>query len=958
MTLTTSYSIPDFALSWQEFQGKRVVVHAMRGTYAATKAATELREAEAVIESLEKGLELKPDHRTDPIALYLTDPVPVSDDEVTGYQFTPALSEQGLVRILQPDAPAPSLAESIVQYVIPRWLGNPEAIAPFFLIGVAGVLEARLKRGPTIEESHEWVRSEQAAGRKVTIFTETPDKQLATSFVHYLITQFSLSALWSFLKAYDPQRRDHAALLAYQQPLGALEEAWLAHLVRPKRRDNPFKALFRYLIPLVKPFWWRQAEALLLMLVGVGATLIPPLGSKYLIDTVLPGKDFGLLLGLVGGLLAVDVVNAMLGLRRTYLTAWVNGRILTNLQSRMFTHLQQLPHQFYSRAKVGDLMTRLSSDIAIIQSAMSQVIGVGVFLALRAVVAAGAILFLSPTLGLLVLVVVPLFALTYASLRSRLQAASYAVQKLSGEVATTAQENLVAQGVTKAFGLAQRAVDRYKSRLDSTFKATLSLNLIGALFDTSMGLAIGFGQLVVFAIGGYFVIQDTITLGTLIAFISLLPSLLQPIAAISGVGQAVERASGSLERVTELLDEPLVIQDAPDAVALPPLHQTVTLDALTFSYEPGRPILNDLNLTIPAGTHVAIVGPSGSGKSTVVNMVMRFWDPDSGRVLFDGHDLRNVTLDSLREQIGIVFQDTFVFDTTLRENIAIGRVGATDDEVLEAAKAAQLESYIASLPAGLDTVLGERGVRMSGGQRQRLAIARAILRDPRLLILDEATSALDAHTEREILETLVHVAQGRTTISITHRLSLAAAADWVVVLQKGQVAEQGTHSDLVKAGGLYQALYEEQHGYTPVTTVTRTHLTTLKAIPLFAALSDEALRPIAEKLTVQRFAAGETIVREGDIGDRLYLIKQGQAGVYHGDMHINTLVTHDYFGELTLLERQQRTATVKAMTPTEVYMLHHADFLAMLGQEGGLRQAVGSTMAARWNALVHVTSSS
>ncbi len=951
MTLSLPYSFSPPTASWQELRGKRVVVHAAVGSYAATQASTELRDADKVVEALEKVLDVKKETVQTLIPLYLTDPALPADGEVAGYQFAATFQDNGVVRTLQPDAAPPPLADGVVHFAIPRWLGDGAAAATLFLTGVAGVVDARLKRGPTIAECDEWVVHERAEGRSVSIFTDTSDKRLATSFVHYLLTQFSPNAMRLFLTEYDRDRRDHAAMAAYQRPLGALEEAWHAHLLRRKRRDGAFSTLFRYLIPLVKPYWLQQAEALGLMVVGVGAGLIAPLGAKYLIDTVLPTGNLQLLVLLIVGLFLTDVVNAALTLRRTYISGWINLRILTDLQARMFGHLQRLPHQFYSRAKVGDLMTRLSSDISIIQGAMSQVIGIGVFLALRAIAAAVAIIALSPMLGVLVLIVVPLFALTYASLRARLQAASYTAQKLSADVATTAQENLLAQGVIKAFGLAQRAVDRYKSRLDATMKATLSLTIIGALFETSMGLAIGFGQLVVFAIGGYLVIQGTLTLGTLIAFISLLPSLLQPIAAISGVGQAVERASGSLERVTELMDEPLMIDEKTEAITLPPLSQEITLDGVSFAYESGRPILNNLSLTIPAGQHVAIVGPSGSGKSTIVNMVMRFWDPDSGQVRFDGHDLHDVTVDSLRNQIGIVFQDTFVFDTSLRENIAIGRLDATDDDVWAAAQAAQLETYIDSLPAGLDTVLGERGVRMSGGQRQRLAIARAILRDPRLLILDEATSALDAHTEREILETFVDIAKGRTTISITHRLSLAAAADWVVVLDKGQVTEQGTHATLVKAGGLYQALYEEQHGRTTIKGSVRTQLAVLKAIPLFAALSDESLAPIAEKLTVERFSPDETIVREGDEGDTLYVIKDGQAAVWHDDTRINSLVTHDYFGELTLLERQTRTATVKALVPTEVYALRHTDFLTLLAQDEVLRQSVSATMAVRWQML-------
>ena len=279
-----------------------------------------------------------------------------------------------------------------------------------------------------------------------------------------------------------------------------------------------------------------------------------------------------------------------------------------------------------------------------------------------------------------------------------------------------------------------------------------------------------------------------------------------------------------LEPAILLLDESVTVADRPGAAPLCRHTGTVRLDGVTFGYRPDRPILRDLHLTIPAGRHVAIVGPSGAGKSTLVNLLLRFWDPDQGRILLDGQDARDVQLASLRGNIGVVFQDTYVFDSTLRENIAIGRAGASDAEIVAAAKAARLHEYIESLPAGYDTLAGERGVRMSGGQRQRLAIARALLRNPAILIMDEPTSALDARTERELLDTLQAAARDRTTITITHRLSLAAAADHVLVLADGRLVEEGSHADLVRAGGLYRRLYEEQAGSLDAASVTARNL--------------------------------------------------------------------------------------------------------------------------------------
>jgi ABC-type multidrug transport system fused ATPase/permease subunit len=420
---------------------------------------------------------------------------------------------------------------------------------------------------------------------------------------------------------------------------------------------------------------------------------------------------------------------------------------------------------------------------------------------------------LNPLLGALVLVVVPLFAICYVLLRKRLASTSFEYQNLRGEVESVAQENLSAHAVVKAFSLEERAVAAFRARLTALFRMDLRLTMLGGLFEISMSLAITLGELLVLGVGGYLVMEGELTVGTLLAFIGLLGSLFQPIAMLSNLGQTLQRASGALDRVAELLDEPAAIADRPAAVPLPPLEREIRLEHLTFGYSRDRPVLFDLSLAIPAGSRAAIVGPSGAGKTTIVNLLMRFWDPDQGRVLFDDHDLRDVTVASLRGQIGLVFQDTFVFDTTVRENIAMGRPGATDAEIAAAAEAAEIDAYITSLPAGYDAILGERGVRMSSGQRQRLAIAQALLRDPRILLLDEATSALDTRTEREILDTLAVLERGRTTIMVTHRLSLAATADRIFVLDKGRVVEHGSHADLVAAGGLYRRLHEEQTGY-------------------------------------------------------------------------------------------------------------------------------------------------
>jgi ATP-binding cassette subfamily B protein len=407
-----------------------------------------------------------------------------------------------------------------------------------------------------------------------------------------------------------------------------------------------------------------------------------------------------------------------------------------------------------------------------------------------------------------------------------------------------------------------------------------------------------------------------------------------------------------MDRMAEILDEPVTLDEDPAAADLPRLAGSVSLEQVSFGYGTGRAIVQDLDLEIRSGSSVAIVGPSGAGKSTVTSLLLRFWDPDQGRVLFDGVDIRRATLRSLRDQIGIVFQDTFILDTTLRENIRVGRLGASDEEIAAAAHGAQLDSFLESLPQGFDTVLGERGTRMSGGQRQRIAIARVILRDPALLILDEATSALDPHTEKEILETLAHVSRGRTTISITHRLAIAAAASLIYVMDRGTVVEKGSHAELMALGGLYRRLYLEQSGGERTTDLNAARLS---RVGLFRGLSPAVLESIAQRLHLHRFGADEPVVRQGETGDRMYLVMSGRLEVAVedplGPRRVAVLSEGDHFGEMALLTGEPRTATVRTIEGCELLALSIRDFNDLISRDPTLKAAVDDLARQRRAAL-------
>ncbi|MFM9107339.1 MAG: ABC transporter transmembrane domain-containing protein, partial [Chloroflexota bacterium] len=780
----------------------------------------------------------------------------------------------------------------------------------------------------------------------------------AAALVDWAIRQFGAGAVAQAVAGHDPARRDRALAAAFRMSLGTMEEDWLKQAARSGER-SVFRALVGQLIPLFRPYWRRQLETFAYVAFDIAFGIALPLATKYLIDTVLPGKDVGGLLLVIGAMLALFLIDVLAGMRRAYVNAWINERVIIDLKLKLFSRIQALPQAFHARSSVGDLMERMGGDVDDLEAVLWQLASSSVVLVLRAFFAAVTLLALNPLLGLFAIATVPVFGLGYLLLRRRIEEQSVQVQRLWGDAAAMVQEALASVAMTRAFGAEQRVIGRFRDVLQARTEATMRLIVTSSLYEASNKLAQTLGQLLIFAVGGWMVIRGDLTSGGLMAFIALLPSLFLPVAAISGLGQQVQQAAGALDRVEEVLDEPLTIADAPGARPAGPPRQGIALQEVSFGYEPGRPILDRLSLEIPAGSNVAIVGQSGCGKSTLVGLLLRFHDPGSGRVLLDGADLREFAIASVRGQAGIVFQETFVFNSSLRENIAVGRTGASDAEIAGAAEAAHLGELIASLPAGLDTVLGERGVRISGGQRQRLAIARALLRDPEILILDEATSALDPQTEADLLPVLRGAARGRTTISITHRLGSLREMDRIFVLERGRLAEEGTFAGLMAAGGLFRRLHDRQQDAADGgARLANEPIDVLRRAPVFAGLGEDDLREIAAAMSIADVPAGVEIVRQGDEADAFYLVLDGMTEVSVGSGRAERPVARlgggDCFGEIALLAGGPRTATVRALTLVRLAVLTREGFAAALGRSPRLRDAFGRLMDARLGALAAV----
>jgi ATP-binding cassette subfamily B protein len=782
--------------------------------------------------------------------------------------------------------------------------------------------------------------------------------QVITSFVSYLLVTEGAERFRRLAREFDPAAPERAVMAVYGRPAAVLEQAWLGAL----RRGRPptilsIGAFLRRSATYLRPYWRQELLILLACLFTAGFAIVQPLAYQWLIDrAILPGNR-RFLAALMGGLALLFVVQALASMGAEYLNARVAAAVLSDMRLRLFAHLQRLSMGFYTQAQVGDLMSRLSSDLFVIQTAMTGLLVQSVYLVLT-VVASGVLLFvLEWRLALMAMAVAPLVFLGPRLFGRRAAEASYQQQQEAAQVATTLQENLGAQAVVKAFDLQDSAMATFRERVVQLARSSVRATFIGTLLGMTGGLTLTLIDLLTLGVGGFLVMRGSLSLGALVAFTGLLANVLAPMRGLSDLIQAIQQATGGMRRVDELLEEEPRVLDAPDAVPLPAFAREIRFRHVTFTYTGEQTTLDDIDLGIPAGQSVAFVGPSGCGKSTILNLTLRLYDPVSGSVTIDDLDIRRVTQHSLRSQIATVLQDTFLFNTTVRENIRLGRVGASDAEVEAAARAAEIHEVIAGLPQGYETVVGERGARFSGGQRQRLAIARAILRQAPILVLDEATSALDPQTEAAINDTLGKLSRTRTTITVTHRLASVIHADRIFVLDRGRLVEHGTHAELLGTAGLYRRLWEQQYGSTAEAPgrAPSPEAMRLQAVPFFASLDGVLLAALATQLTTERYAEGDVVFVEGTPGDALYVVARGQVevlttGPTGAERRLAVLRDGDYFGEMALLRDAPRSATVRARAPSTLLALDRVQFTRLLEAMPDLRSAFERVIGSRLEA--------
>lgn len=690
------------------------------------------------------------------------------------------------------------------------------------------------------------------------------------------------------------------------------------------------------------------------MLLKTVFTVILALSIKLIIDGVVgqPEMSVGLIVAL---LVSGFLISAAASVFNGYLVARAGADILADVRTSLFDRLQVLSMSFHRRSQAGDLLARFSSDIAQLSGGVIKQPIIGLTSVVALVFYVPVMVTLEPRLALPAILAMPLVVYLvnrYAPDPDR--ALDDEKQKIAG-VLSEVSENLRAQPIIRAFSLHSWSEARFRSRIEELHEASslaeFRIQLVATLSEYSVALV----QVMIVGMGAVLALGGTLEAGTLAAFVALLVEFTWETQVIGrDVLPEIRKAWSGVRRIDLLLATMPAVTGGEVRHAVPALQTAIRFEDVRFSYSSdGAPQLHDVSLTIEAGTYVAIVGASGSGKSTLLALLLRFFDPDAGRTTIDSVDVTEIDPPDLRAMMGIVFQDTFLFNVTFGENILLADPSASTDQLEAAIAAAGLSELVERLPDGLDTIVGESGRQLSGGQAQRIGLARALLRRPPLLLLDEATSALDPSTEADVVDAIERLRHGRTVVMVTHRLQTAVNADLIVVMRDGTIDEIGRFDQLEQAGGTFAEMWKKQQGFTISRDGRSASVTAerLGGMALFSGLPHAQLENLAGRFAAEQYQQGAIVFEEGEPGDRFYVIVRGVVEVLTGAGDGRQVVAHledgDFFGEMALLDDAPRNATVTAVTPTTALSLDCRRFEELLADAPEMERVVRRVAAAR-----------
>ena len=574
------------------------------------------------------------------------------------------------------------------------------------------------------------------------------------------------------------------------------------------------KALLLRIFSYLKPYWKQMLLVLTAILASAVLTLLPSVLTGRIVDEGLIAKNLQKLILYIVLSFTVTLLANLIGIAESYLNTWIAQHITYDMRNTMYRHLQSMSQRFFTSNNQGDIITRMTSDISGVQQIITGTLTSILSNSITLIVALVIMFRENWVLALVGVMIVPLFTIPTRSAGKTRWTITKESQACSDEINGILNETMSVSGqlLVKLFGMEQREYDRYESVNRRMIRLNIRESMAGRWFRMALNTFTNIGPMLIYLVGGIIMmrVDPTVTVGQITVLVALLGKMYGPVNQLLNIQVDWIRSMALFTRIFEYYDMPAEIENAPDALTPDSARGEVEFQHVRFYYEPEREILKDISFRLEQGRCIAIVGPSGSGKSTLINLIPRLYDVIGGQVLFDGTDVRKLDLGFLRQHIGIVSQETYLFNGTIRENLLYAKPDATEDELIEACRRANIYDFISSQETGLDTVVGNRGLKLSGGEKQRISIARILLKDPELMIFDEATSALDSISEQKIQDAIEPLIATRTSILIAHRLSTVLAADEILVIRDGKIAERGTHSELVGRGGVYTQLYETQ----------------------------------------------------------------------------------------------------------------------------------------------------